>query len=92
MLRTAKASLIAAVMTASMLAFTGPADAAAHFGSCAAMHKRFANGVAKSRPAAHRQELSGHKRPDVRPAVYRANRALDADHDGTACESGEKKG
>jgi Excalibur calcium-binding domain len=50
------------------------------------MHRTFKNGVAKSRLAAHRQERTGHMRPAVRPAVYRANRASDADRDGTACE------
>ena len=92
MLRTAKTSLIAVAMTASMLAFTGPADAAANFSNCGAMHRTFKNGVAKSRPAAHRQERAGLKRPDVRPDVYRANKRLDADHDGTACEARERRG
>lgn len=92
MLRTAKGSLVAVAMTASMLAFTGPAEAVTHFGSCAQMHRTFKNGVAKSRPAAHRQELTGHKRPAVRPAIYRANRGKDADGDGTACEVRERRG
>ena len=87
MLRTAKASLIAVTLTASALTLTAvPAQAATDFASCAAMHRTFKSGVAKSLVAAHRQERSGHKRPAVRPAVYRANTESDADKDGTACE------
>jgi hypothetical protein len=72
--------------TASTLAFAGPAEAVTDFSTCAQMHRAFKNGVAKSRSAAHRQEHTGHKRPAVRPAVYRANRESEADRDGTACE------
>lgn len=87
MLRTAKASLIAVALTASALTLSAaPAQAATDFTGCAAMHRTFKNGVAKSHAAAHRQERSGHKRPAVRPAVYRANVESDADKDGTACE------
>jgi Excalibur calcium-binding domain len=86
MIRTARTSLIVVAMTASTLAFAGPAEAVTDFASCKGMHQTFKNGVAKSRAAAHRQERSGHKRPDVRPAIYRANKESDADRDGTACE------
>jgi hypothetical protein len=50
------------------------------------MHRVFKNGVAPSHAAAHRQERTNHRRPAVRPAVYRANRENDRDRDGTACE------
>jgi hypothetical protein len=86
MLRTVQTSLIAVAMTASTLAFAGPAEAVTDFRSCAQMHRTFKFGVAKSVAAAHRQERSGHKKPAVRPAVYRINRESDRDHDGTACE------
>jgi Excalibur calcium-binding domain len=86
MLRTAKTSLIVVAMTASTLAFAGPAEAVTDFRSCTQLHRAFKNGVALSHAAAHRQERSGHRRPAVRPAVYRANRESDADRDGTACE------
>jgi len=92
MFRTAKTSLIVVAMTASTLAFAGPAEAVTDFRNCAAMHRTFPNGVARSLAAAHRQELTLHKRPAVAPAVYRANRESDADHDGTACEVREKRG
>ncbi|HET7193920.1 MAG TPA: excalibur calcium-binding domain-containing protein [Nocardioides sp.] len=87
MLRTAKAGLVAATLTAGALTLSAvPAQAVTDFASCAAMHRAFKGGVAKSLAAAHRQERSGHKRPAVRPAVYRANIESDADKDGTACE------
>lgn len=90
MLRTARTSLIAVAMTASMLAFAGPANAVTDFSSCAQMHKTFKNGVARTHAAAHRQERSGHRRPAVRPAVYRVNNESDRDHDGTACEVADR--
>jgi hypothetical protein len=73
-------------MTASMSAFAGPAEAATDFRGCGQLHRAFQNGDARSVAAAHRQERAGHKRPAVRPAVYRLNRENDRDHDGTACE------
>lgn len=66
--------------------FAGPADAVTDFRNCGQMHRTFKNGVDKSRAAAHRQERTGHKRPVVRPAVYRASNESDRDRDGTACE------
>lgn len=86
MLRATKTGLIAAAMTASMLAFAGPAEAVTDFANCDAMHKVFKNGVARSKAAANRQWRTGHYRPAVRPAVYRVNNESDADNDGTACE------
>lgn len=86
MLRATKTGLIAAAMTASMLALAGPAEAVTDFANCDAMHKVFKNGVAKSKAAANRQWRTGHYRPAVRPAVYRVNNESDADNDGTACE------
>ena len=92
MFRTAKTSLIVVAMTASTLAFAGPAEAVTDFRNCAAMHRTFPNGVARSLAAAHRQERTLHKRPSVAPTVYRANRESDADRDGTACEVRERRG
>jgi hypothetical protein len=86
MLRATKTGLIAVAMTASMLAFAGPAEAVTDFANCDAMHRTFKNGVARSKAAANRQWHTGHMRPAVRPAVYRVNNESDADKDGTACE------
>jgi hypothetical protein len=73
-------------MTASMLVFASPAEAVTDFRNCDHMHRTFKNGVAKSDRAANRAWRTGHYRPAVRPAVYRANNESDADNDGTACE------
>jgi hypothetical protein len=56
------------------------------FDNCDQMHRRWEYGVAKSRRAARRQVATDHYRPRVSRAGYRANRSLDADDDGTACE------
>ena len=60
--------------------------AAPSFDNCTQMHNRWQYGVAKSRRAARRQVQTGHYRPRVSRSGYRANRSLDADDDGTACE------
>ncbi|HET7328862.1 MAG TPA: excalibur calcium-binding domain-containing protein [Nocardioidaceae bacterium] len=87
MLRSIKASIIAIALTASVFTFAaGPAQAATDFANCDAMHHVYKHGVAKSKRAANRQYRTGHYRPAVRPAVYRANNESDADKDGTACE------
>jgi hypothetical protein len=86
--------IVSVVMTA-LLAVTllGPtAEAVGSVGSvrsyanCDALHKRWQYGVAKSRKAARRQVKTGHYKPHVSRAGYRANSDLDADKDGTACE------
>jgi hypothetical protein len=56
------------------------------YANCDALHKRWQYGVSKSRKAARRQVRTGHYKPHVSRAGYRANSDLDADKDGTACE------
>jgi hypothetical protein len=63
------------------------AQAAHHYSSCTAMHKDWAHGVAKSRRAANREVADGYGRPHVSRRLYRANRDLDANDDGVACEA-----
>ncbi len=86
---------IISVLVAGLLAFTtvgaSPVGAvrssvAKSYANCDALHKRWQYGVAKSRKAARRQVRTGHYKPHVSLAGYRANRDLDADSDGTACE------
>jgi hypothetical protein len=85
--RSAKTCLIAVALAASALTFTaGPAEAVTDYANCDALHRDFKHGVARSKAAANRQYRTGHYRPAVRPAVYRANDESDADNDGTACE------
>jgi hypothetical protein len=87
---------IVSVLVAGLLAFTtvgaSPAGAvravetATSFPNCDRLHKKWAYGVAKSRKAARKQVRTGHYKPHVSRAGYRANSSLDADKDGTACE------
>jgi hypothetical protein len=56
------------------------------FDHCRQLHNRWQYGVAKTRKAARRQVNSGHYRPTVSRAGYRANDHLDADNDLTGCE------
>jgi hypothetical protein len=86
---------IVSVLVAGLLIFTtvGASSAgavraptAASYANCDALHKKWLYGVAKSRRAARKQVRTGHYKPHVSRAGYRANRSLDADDDGTACE------
>lgn len=95
MFRTTKSVLVAVSLSASALAVAVPAHAAPSevsatsakdYRNCDAMHRDFKNGVARSKKAARKQVKSDHKKPAVRPKVYRANTESDADKDGTACE------
>ncbi len=86
MLRALTTGAAAVAMTASMVAFAGPAEAARDYANCDALHRDFRYGVARSDAAADRQVRTGHYRPAVRPKVYRLNSESDADNDGTACE------
>jgi hypothetical protein len=63
-----------------------PTATAKSYANCDALHKQWQYGVAKSRKAARKQVRTGHYKPHVSLAGYRANSNLDADKDGTACE------
>lgn len=78
--------VLMAAVVASALVGAGPAGAVTSFKNCDAMHKVRPYGVAKSHKAARRQVRTGHYKPYVSLALYRANSNLDADKDGTACE------
>jgi predicted porin len=86
MLSAAKTGMLAVALSANLLCVAGPAEAVTVYGSCDQLHRTYKNGVAKSDAAADRQQRTDHYRPAVRPKVYRANTARDADKDGTACE------
>lgn len=58
------------------------ASAVAGYKSCGALNLKYPKGVAKSSALAKRQLV----RPTVNASVYSANRHLDRDGDGTACE------
>ena len=83
-------SLVIVASSVALLApisVAGPADAAAHFANCTAMHHKYKHGVARSAAAASYQVRKGYGRPAVNAAIYRANSGSDRDKDGTACEA-----
>jgi hypothetical protein len=87
MIRSATSGLVAMALAAGALTVAaGPAQAVTDYSSCDSMHRDFKYGVARSKAAASYQWRTGHYRPAVRPAVYRANDESDADDDGSACE------
>ena len=55
---------------------------AAPFKNCTALRAKYPNGVAKSLAAANAQK----KIPKVSAAIYKANKSMDRDGDGVACE------
>ena len=60
---------------------------ATQYRNCRAMHRDWEHGVARSRAAANAEVRDGYGRPHVSRALYRANRELDANDDGVACEA-----
>ena len=84
-------SLAAAVGLASGLILVGGAPPAAaepdtKFGSCKAMRKVDPNGVALTKRAVRKAVKQGYRKPLLCPVAYDANRRLDRDRDGVACE------
>ena len=64
-----------------------PASAATTtFKNCTAMHKVYANGVAKSSFAATHAKPANIRSPKVSSSLYGKNRKMDRDKDGVACE------
>ena len=57
------------------------------YANCRAMHRDWPYGVARSRAAARQEVADGYGRPHVSRRLYRANRELDANDDGVACEA-----
>ena len=70
------------LLTISLISISTTAHAAPSksFRSCAELKKSYPNGVALNRVAIGAMVV------DVRPVVYRANKRLDIDRDGIACE------
>ncbi|WP_433528760.1 excalibur calcium-binding domain-containing protein [Micromonospora sp. CA-263727] len=70
------------------VAVVSPAQAAAPtFKNCTAMHKKYKHGVGKK---GARDKVRGKTKPvtnfKVSTAIYNANKKLDRDKDGVACE------
>ena len=64
-----------------------PRTRVSQYANCRAMHRDWPYGVARSRAAARAEVRDGYSRPHVSRALYRANRELDANDDGVACEA-----
>jgi hypothetical protein len=93
-----KRSLVTATAALSLafglLAPVLPAQAqtvsAHHYSSCAEVHRVYSGGIAKAgvnrnRVSGHYRALRGHVKHST--ALYNANRRLDRDRDGVACEA-----
>lgn len=64
----------------------GAADAGVkRFKNCTAVHKTYKHGIAKSSRAA-RTANGLHGKPKISLALYNANKKMDRDRDGVACE------
>jgi hypothetical protein len=90
MVRKAIAAAATAVLLVGFGAQIGEAQQgtrAKEYASCKAMHRDWPHGVAKSKRAADREVRDGYGRPHVSRRLYRANRSLDANDDGVACEA-----
>ncbi|HEY4267614.1 MAG TPA: excalibur calcium-binding domain-containing protein [Galbitalea sp.] len=83
----------AALTIAALLALSGAGAASAsasvpHYKNCTAMHVHYKHGVAKT---GARDHVKGKSKPDTRfyrsTAIYNANKGLDRDKDGVACEA-----
>jgi opacity protein-like surface antigen len=75
--------IAAAAALAATAAIAAPADASArHFRNCTAMHKVYPHGIAKSRAAARAHGWEA----KVSASLYKANKRMDRDRDGVACE------
>ncbi|MBD8060186.1 excalibur calcium-binding domain-containing protein [Cellulomonas sp. JH27-2] len=95
-------TLAAVVTAAALLvvpaaaAQAAPVHTAAHatsYKNCTALHKKYAGGVAKSSKVHNTKTSHGKKvraastyKPKVSAALYAANKKLDRDKDGIACE------
>ena len=67
--------------------FMVPAQAAHRFANCTRMHHTYAHGVARSSSAAEEEVDDGFGMAKVSRPLYRANKSLDADDNGVACEA-----
>jgi hypothetical protein len=89
MRRTLIAAATAALAAGLVLLGSAPpasAEPDTRFGSCREMRAVDPNGVALTKRAVSRAVKQGFRAPLLCPIAYDANRRLDADRDGVACE------
>jgi hypothetical protein len=82
--------IVALALSAAVAVSLGGAGSPRTFKDCTALHKSYPNGIAKSaKAAAHPFPFWIRVRPPVVDAnAYAANKKLDRDNDGLACEVG----
>jgi Ni/Co efflux regulator RcnB len=80
-------AIAAITLPAAQASGTQEARGARQYANCRALHRDWEHGVARSRAAANAEVADGYGRPHVSRALYRANRDLDANDDGVACEA-----
>jgi hypothetical protein len=79
---------LAALLAVSLVILvSAPAGAVRHYANCTQLRRDHEYGVAKNRRAAQASEEEGYGYPRVSRRLYRANRDLDANDDGVACEA-----
>ncbi len=84
-----RVALVAALFAGGSVAVASPADAATatKYKNCTALHTRYKHGVAKK---GAKDKVRGSTKPvtsfTVNTVLYNANKKLDRDGDGVACE------
>lgn len=86
--RRSAALVLAAVLGVSVLANGAAQASARQFADCNALHTVYPNGVSKSANPSPLPSWVKIRTPVVDAATYAANRRLDRDNDGIACEVG----
>ena len=78
---------------ASAASATAPAATAKKYSSCSQLHQAYKGGVAKDSKVRNTKTVNGKKvlakseyKPKVSSSLYKANKGLDRDKDGIACE------
>jgi hypothetical protein len=84
-----RGALVLALVAGGTAVATSPAEASAkHYKNCTALHQKYKHGVAKK---GAKDKVKGSTKPvttfKVSTSVYNANKKLDRDKDGVACEA-----
>jgi hypothetical protein len=84
--RRSAALVLAAVFSVTVLANGAAQASARQFADCNAMHTAYPNGVARSAKPSPLPSWVRIRPPAFDAATYAANKRLDRDNDGIACE------
>lgn len=91
---TAIAAAVGLSLSMGVVSFASPAEAATpKFKNCTALNAKYPGGVAKSAKVKNTKKVRGKtvpakssRKPKVSKSLYNANKRLDRDKDGIACE------